>query len=304
MSAIDITRLIALAAIWGASFMFIRVAAPELGTVLTAIIRVGLAGVALTAYLRLTGRSLEWRAHWREYLATGALNSAVPFMLFAYAAQTLPASYSVVMNATSPLFGILLAAVWLGRQPTRTALLGVAVGFAGVALIARLGPVTFDGAVVLAIFACLGASFFYAVAALYVQRYVRQRDSHVTATASQIAAGIVLLPLVPFAAPPGNATAAVIGSMIALALLCSGVGYLLYFKLIETVGPTRALTVTFLQPAFGIVWGALFLGELITPLMVAGCMLVIAGTALALRGARSASADRIHGIHRIPRIRG
>lgn len=283
MSAIDVVRLVLLAAIWGGAFLFIRIAAPELGIVPTVLYRVVLAGLVMSAYLYATRRRQDWRRHWRTYLATGTLNSAIPFCLFAYAAQTLPASYSVVMNATSPLFGILVGALVLGTRPRATQLAGVALGIAGVALIARLGPVAFDARVLAAVGACMLASAFYAIGAVFVQRFMRQPDSQVAATASQVAAAIVLAPLLPFNAPTAMPSATAAGSIVALAVLCSGVGYFLYFKLLERIGSARALTVTFLQPVFGVLWGVIFLAERVTPLMLAGGALVIAGTALAVR---------------------
>jgi len=288
----ELARLVALAAIWGASFIFIRIAVVPLGPIATSELRVALAAVALLAWLRLAGVELAWRAHWRFYLAVGLLNSAAPFALWAFSAIHLPASYLVVLNATSPLFGAVVSTVWLRERITARTALGLVAGVAGVAMLVGLGPVCATPPVLWAIAAGAVAALFYAVAAAYMKRRSAGVDAAAVATGSQIGAALLLAPLlVPL--PPVAIPAP--GEWIAVALLgvlCTGIAYLLYFRLIADVGPTRALTVTFLIPLFGMLWGALFLGEAITPVMAAGCALVLAGTALILRRPAPASDPR------------
>ena len=279
----DVARLVALAAIWGASFIFIRVAVVPLGPIATSELRVALAAVALLAWLRFAGVDLAWRAHWRFYLAVGLVNSAVPFALWAFSALHLPASYLVVLNATSPLFGAVVSAVWLRERITARAALGLAAGVAGVALLVGLGPVRATPAVLWAIAAGAIAALSYAVAAAYMKRRSAGVDAAAVATGSQIGAALLLAPLLVPLPPVALPTPAEWIAVVLLGVLCTGIAYLLYFRLIADVGPTRALTVTFLIPLFGMLWGALFLGEAITPVMAAGCALVLAGTALILR---------------------
>jgi drug/metabolite transporter (DMT)-like permease len=279
----DAARLVALAAIWGASFIFIRVAVVPLGPVATAELRVVLASVTLLAWLGFAGIGLGLREHWRLYLAVGTLNSALPFALWAFSAIHLPASYLVVLNATSPLFGAAVSAVWLRERITARAALGLAAGVAGVAMLVGLGPVGPTPAVLWAIAAGALAALLYAVAAAYMKRRSSAVDAAAVATGSQLGATLVLAPLLAPLAPVAWPTPGEWAAVVALGVLCTGVAYLLYFRLIADVGPTRALTVTFLIPLFGMLWGALFLGEAITPVMAAGCALVLAGTALILR---------------------
>lgn len=288
----DIARLVALAAIWGASFIFIRIAVVPLGPIATSELRVALAAVALLAWLRLAGVDLAWRAHWRFYLAVGLVNSALPFALWAFSALHLPASYLVVLNATSPLFGAVVSAVWLRERITARAALGLAAGVAGVALLVGLGPVRTTPAVLWAIAAGALAALSYAVAAAYMKRRSAGVDAAAVATGSQIGAAILLAPLLAPLPPVALPTPAEWIAVVLLGVLCTGIAYLLYFRLIADVGPTRALTVTFLIPVFGMLWGALFLGEAITPVMAAGCALVLAGTALILRQPGRASDPR------------
>lgn len=283
MRPADIARLVALAAIWGASFIFIRVAVVPLGPIATADLRVALASVALLAWLRFAGVGLAWPAHWRFYLAVGLVNSAAPFALWAFSALHLPASYLVVLNATSPLFGAVVSAVWLRERITARAAVGLAAGVAGVAMLVGLGPVRTSPAVAWAIAAGALAALSYAVAAAYMKRRAAGVDAAAVATGSQIGASLLLAPLLVSLPPVAWPTPGEWIAVVLLGLLCTGAAYLLYFRLIANVGPTRALTVTFLIPLFGMLWGALFLGEAITPTMAAGCALVLAGTALILR---------------------
>jgi drug/metabolite transporter (DMT)-like permease len=287
MRPADGARLAALAALWGASFLFMRVAVLPLGAIATAELRVLLAAATLLAWLRIAGIRLEWPAHWRLYLAVGLINSAAPFALYAFAALHLPVSYLVVLNATSPLFGALVSAVWLGERLTARAALGLLAGVGGVALLVGVGPVPPTAPVAWAIAASLLAAACYALAAAYLKRQPRAPVPAAVATGSQLAATVALLPLAPLLPPAAWPAAGEWVAVAMLGVLCTAIPYLLYFRLIADVGATRALTVTFLIPAFGMLWGAVFLGETITATMAAGCALVLVGTALIF--ARSAS---------------
>ena len=281
----DVIRLVILAAIWGGSFIFMRIIAPVLGPVLTADARVLIAGAVLLAWFRLTRYAVDWAAHWRHYVIIGAVNSAVPFCLYSFAARHIPAAYSAILNSTAPLFGAVFSALWLGDRLTLRKLAGLLLGAAGVALVAGASATDrLDEWFGWAVAACLAAAICYALAGVYMKRHGSGLKPPAVAGASQWAAGLLLLPILPLAPPSGPVTPFIAANVLGLALLCSAVAYLLYFRLIADVGPTRALTVTFLMPMFGMAWGALFLGESLTWGMAAGCALIVAGTALVLRG--------------------
>lgn len=278
MRPTDVARLVALAAIWGGSFIFIRVLAPVLGPVLTATTRVVIAGLALVVYFRATGFDANLRTFWPQYLVIGVVNSAIPFLLYAFAALHIPASYSVILNSATPMFAAVLSAKFLAERLTAGKLAGLAAGAAGVALVSKAGPVVPDAMFAWSVAACLGAAFCYAAAGIYMKKRASGAKPMAIAGWSQLGAGLVLLPVVPFAPAPGAVTPVVIVNVLALALLCSAVAYLLYYRLIADIGPTRALSVTFLMPLFGMAWGALLLGETITLPMLAGCALIVGGT--------------------------
>ena len=292
MRSADIARLVALATIWSLSFVFMRVLVPVLGPLWTAALRVLIAGVALVAWFAATRLDADVRRHWRAYLLVGTLNSALPFALFAYAAQRLPASYLVILNAAAPMFAAVAAALWLDDRLSPTKVAGLAVGAAGVALVSRAGPLAPDAGVALAIAASLAAALCYGLAGVWLKRNGAGVKPVAVAGWSQVFAAFILVPLATTTDAPGPITALAVADMLALALLCSGVAYLLYYRLIADVGPTRAMTTTFLMPAFGMTWGALFLGERVTLPMIAGAALIVAGTVAVLRapGARLADA--------------
>lgn len=283
MRSADVARLVTLAAVWGLSFVFMRVVAPPLGPVWTAALRVLIGGAALVAWLALTHRETKLREHWRAYLVIGAVNSALPFFLFAYAALSLPASYLAILNATVPLYAVLLAAVWLDEPLTLAKVAGVALGIAGVAVVTGAGAIEMDSRAWLAVGAVLVATLCYAVVGIGIKRRGQGLSPYGIAAWSQLFAALVLFPPATLLPPAGPVTPLVLASLAGLGLLCSGIAYLLYYRLLQDIGPTRTTTVTFLLPVFGIVWGALLLGEAVTLTMLAGVLLIIGGTAAVLR---------------------
>ncbi len=281
MTARDTARLVLLAAIWGASFLFTRIVAPSLGPVATADLRMLIGGIALAAYFRAVRFDPDWRRWGTQYLIVGLLTSALPFLLYAYAALELSAGLLSVLNATSPMWGAVMAALILGERLTPRRLAGFALGIAGVALVTRAEP----GAQLapLAVAAALAAAFCYGFAGAYLKRWAHAAPARGMAVGTQLAGGVLLLPFNAISPPPASPTVLVVASVLALGLVCSAVAYLLYFRLITDIGPTRALTVTYLIPIFGVCWGALFLGETVSASMLAGAALVVLGTVFVLR---------------------
>ncbi|MBI4756979.1 MAG: DMT family transporter, partial [Betaproteobacteria bacterium] len=229
---------------------------------------------------RCLRRGLAARAHWRHYLVMGLINSALPFLLFAYAAQTLSASLLSILNSTAPIFGAVVAALWLRTPVSRPAMAGLALGLAGVVLLVGGGVSVAERGVPAALAAALVAPLCYALASAYAKTTSAAVEPFDNAHGSMWAAALLVLPLMPLA-PMRHVPAA--GDWLAVALLgvvCTGAAYLMYFRLIRDVGPVRALSVTFLIPVFGVLWGALFLGEPVGWSLLLGGALVLMGTAL------------------------
>ena len=279
MRRADAARLVLLAAIWGASFLFTRITAPAIGPVATADLRLLIAAAALVAYYALIGFDAQWRRWWALYLVIGLLNSAAPFLLFGYAALTLSAGLLAVLNATSPMFGALLSTLVLRERLSPRRALGLLIGVAGVALVS-----TPEGSARwLAVAAGLAAAFCYALTGVVLRRWANSASARGMAVGTQLAGGLVILPFL-VVAPPAAFTPGIVAALAALGLVCGAFAYILYFRLIADIGATGALTVTYLIPLFGVIWGALFLGEALTAPMVIGALVVVGGTALVLRG--------------------
>lgn len=281
MTPASLARMLALAAIWGASFLFMRVAVPVLGAELLVLLRTLLAALFLAAVALAWRRPLRWRAHARHYLTLGLLNSALPFVLWAYAAGALPATLLSVLNATAPIWGAVVGAAWARRWPAAPVLGGLALGLAGVAVLVGVESLALPPGAGWAVAAALAASFCYGLSTTYA-RTAPGVEPLANAQGSMWAAALWMLPLwlataqpVPVPSPP------VAGAALALGVVCSGVAYLLYFRLLADIGPVRTLTVTFLIPVFGTLWGVLFLGESVGWHTLAGAALVLGGTALA-----------------------
>jgi drug/metabolite transporter (DMT)-like permease len=281
MGTIDILLLLALSAIWGSSFIFMRYLAPLIGPIATADMRMLFAGLCLVAFFAATRFSPQWRKNWKHFLVIGLLNSAVPFVLYSAAALSLPASMEAIFNSLSPLFGAIFAAVWLGEALTARKVIGLLLGIAGGVVTSSLGVMTVSTTTLLAILACLLAPACYGLAGVYIKKRAGAVAPMATAGGSQLFGGIALMPFLLVSPPsPSAISATVVLLVLAFAILCSAVAYLIYYRLIAHVGPTKALTVTFLIPLFAVLWGVLFLREGITMSMVAGAAVILLGTFL------------------------
>jgi len=278
MNTKQIGALLLLSALWGGSFLFMRIAAPVLGPVLLIELRVLIAGVALLVYMLVTRSAFDLRARWKHYLVIGIINSAIPFTLIATAELYLTAGLAATLNATSPLFGAVVAAIWINEALTKKKVIGLALGLLGVSILVGWSPFPFSLTLAISVAASLAAAACYGIGGVYTKVYMQGASSKAVATCSQLGAALALLPLT-FVAPSRHApTPIVLLAVIALALLCTAVAYLLYFWLIEHAGPTRALTVTFLAPIFGVLWGTVLLSEPLSLSTFIGFGIILLGT--------------------------
>jgi len=280
----DTARLLALAAIWGASFIFIRITAPVLGPVWMAEGRVLIGGLALAAWFAFTGFDAQWRRHLKFYATVGIINSAVPFSLYGFAGMHLSAPVMSILNATSPMFGLLLGAAFAGERITAPKVVGLALGVAGVVLVAR--PAAFEGGEPMlpwAMAACLGAAFTYGLTGVYIKLRGAGVPSRGIAVGAQLCGALALAPFLPLVPPVSMPDAAVLANLAALGILASAIALMLYFRLMVDIGATRALTVTYLIPLFAFLWGVIFLGETLTWSAIGGALLILAGTVLVTR---------------------
>lgn len=285
MSPRDVFELLLLAAIWGSSFLFMRVAAPELGPAALVEIRLVIAAAFLTGWLALRAELGLLRGRMKDLTLLGAINSALPFSLFAYAATTLPAGLTSVLNATTPMFAVLIGFVWLRERLAPERVLGLAIGFGGIVLlVAHKLALAGDRTAVLA---GLSAAACYGFSSHFTRRRLSGVPPLAISAGSLIGASIVLLPFALVSLPPAPPSSMALLFAVLLGVLCTGAAYVLYFRLLRNVGPTRAIMVTYLIPVFGMAWGALFLAEQLSLQTFAGAAVVLTGTMLVVRGPRS-----------------
>ena len=295
MNPVDILRLLALAAIWGASFLFMRIIAPVIGTVPTAFFRVSIAAAGLLLILALMRTHWDFRGKFKTVLLLGVINSGIPATMYSVAAQVLPAGYSAIFNATTPLMGVLIGGLFFSERLSLSKMAGVALGLFGVAILTRAGPVAFDLELLMGALACLVATTCYGFAGFLARRWLDQQgglDSRLSALGSMLGATLFLLPLFGYSVisqPPVSWGGwSVWLSLLGLGLGCTAFAYILYFRLLTSIGPVKSMTVTFMIPPFGVLWGALFLDEPLSMAHVYGGLLITAALWMVLRPARQA----------------
>jgi len=279
-----IIELPLLAALWGASFIFMKIGSPEFGPILFMAMRTFVASLFLIPLIFLTKNQSALSGYWGKIFIVGALNTAIPFVLFGWATLTLSAGNTAVLNSTTPMFGALVAYFWLKDTLSISAIIGICVGFLGVYFLMfnNLSDRVLESEprVVLPTLAAMLAALCYGISANYTKRYLAGISPLALAAGSQISASIILLPLSLFFIPKSIPSNSAIFSVICLGVLCTGVAYVIFFRLIAAVGPTKAISVTYLIPVFGVIWGMVFLDEHIDHWTLTGGALILTGVAL------------------------
>ncbi|KQN50711.1 multidrug DMT transporter permease [Pseudomonas sp. Leaf48] len=281
MNPVDIFRLLSLAAIWGASFLFMRIIAPVIGSIPTAFFRVSIAAAGLLVILGLMRVSWDFKGKLKTVMLLGVINSGIPATLYSVAAQVLPAGYSSIFNATTPLMGVLIGGLFFHERLTGAKLGGVFLGLFGVGVLTRAGPVAFDMKLLMGAVACLLATTCYGFAGFLARRWLDQAgglDSRLSALGSMLGATLLLLPLFGYSVitqPPTSWGGWNVWlSLLGLGLGCTAFAYIIYFRLLSSIGPVKSMTTTFLIPLFGVLWGALFLDEPLSMAHIYGGLLI------------------------------
>jgi drug/metabolite transporter (DMT)-like permease len=283
LRAADLARLVALAAMWGASYLFMRYAVPYFGPLAMIEARVLIAGTALFALAHMSGVEVGWKRHWRAYVFVGVIGLDVPFVLIAQALTTIDASTAAILNALSPLFAAIVAAAWIRDPLTLPKLGGIALCLFGTAVLVGWRPAPMSGIELLAAGMSVLATALYGYTLVFTKVHLKEASPVAISAATLLLAAAALAPVVPLQAPnlaaiPPLAWLAVLG----LAFVSTTIAFIFYYRLIADVGPVKASTVTLLVPVFGMLWGVIFLGEPLTAGRLAGCAIILSGCALIL----------------------
>jgi len=275
VSVVQLGQLLFLGAVWGAAFLFLRVASPEVGPVWAAEIRIAIGAAILLA---IAGRR-TWRiarSNLLTFAVVGASFSAIPFTLIAVATLTLPTGFAAVLNASTPIFTALLGVIWLRQSLSARLVTGLGLGVVAVVLLVGWSPLPPGPATAVAVAAALGGAMSYAFAGTFVRRRLPNVSGLEIATGQLTAGAIVLLPLAIASGPPGTPSVGTVAALLAVGTISTAVPWPIYMRLLSTTTPTVASTVTFVVPAFAILWGAIVLGEAIGIGLVVGFAILMA----------------------------
>lgn len=280
MRPLELSLLVGLAAIWGASFIMLKIITPVLGPIAVVEGRALLGSLVLLIYALWIRSMPQWRKNWRIYALLGFSNVALPFFLLSYASLHLPAAMATILNATAPLFAATLTVLWLKSPFMSGQWVGLALGILGVSVLVGWSPVPLTLEVILGVLAMLGTTLCYAWSTVYIRK-----QSHAEGPLGLVlgqlvyAAAYLLLPTLVLGTPQ-TPQPLHLGLLLALGVLATALGNLIFFYLVARSGPTQASSVGFLVPVFGIIWAVIFLREHITWSMMVGMGIILASVAL------------------------
>jgi drug/metabolite transporter (DMT)-like permease len=279
MKKIELATLLSLGALWGGSFLFMRMGAEAFGALPLAGLRAIGAALCFLPLLASRKRLAEWRVHWWPIAVVGLTNSALPFLLFTFATRSLPAGLASIIDGMTPMFAALIGWLWLGQRLDAWRIAGLLAGFAGILWLAE-GSLALGPGAGLALLACVAATVLYGYAVHYTRLRLDGVTPLVVTVGSHMVAAFLLLPTTLLAWPAHNPPLQAWLAAAGLAVLCTALAYVMFFWVLARVGAVRIMVIPYLIPAFGVLWGALLLGEPVTARMLAGCAVILLGTAL------------------------
>ncbi|MFD2179673.1 DMT family transporter [Veronia pacifica] len=278
----DISILVLLAALWGASFIFTRYSVSDFGPFSLVFIRVSVAALVLLPFLFISRQFSALKAHWRHIFTVGVMSSAIPFVFLSYAMLSVTGGFASILNASTPIWGALIAMLWLNDSLSRSRIMGLLIGFLGVIILVWDKLEFKDSGFGWSVIAIIIATFMYGLSASYTKRYLVGVPSLAVATGSLFSASLSLIPMGLYFWPDTPVSMPSWTAAFLLGALCTGLAFLLFFRLLERTSPANATTVTYIIPIFATIWGAIFLGESVTPRMMIGATIIFSGTALAV----------------------
>lgn len=278
----DIIQLFLLAAIWGSSYLFLRIVTPTIGVSMTMGVRILIAALVMVTVFGAIKKWPLYGLYWKQYLVLGILNLVLPFSLTSYAITYLNASIGAILNATTPLFTMILSAFWLKEKLTHKKVIGLIIGLTGLVVLVGWIPLELSTDVVIALLFSLLAALSYGLGGVYTRLKLKGSEPLKTATGQLSAAAFLVIPFITHAYSASVFTPQIAIILVVLAVLCTAVGYALYFKLIASIGSMNASLVTLLVPVFSLAWSILFLHEPITPALLIGLAMILGSLKLVL----------------------
>jgi drug/metabolite transporter (DMT)-like permease len=276
----QVLQLFVLAAIWGASFLFIRMAVPHFGPVPLSGIRSTIAALTLIPIVLVRGELPVFKRYWPHLFVIGLISTALPFALFALATELTSTGFGSILNSLTPIFSALVAWLWLKDHLTPAMVIGILLGFAGAVVMVFDRDTIAAGFVLLPVLAGLVGAFMYGLTGNYSRRFAMGVPASVIAAGSQFFSTLTLMPIALLQWPEAPVPLPVWGYAAVLGLLCTAIAHLMYFRLLEQVGVARTVIVTYLIPVFAMLWGFLILGEGVTLKMLAGAACILSGIGL------------------------
>ncbi len=280
MKPLYLFELVCLAALWGASFLFMRMAVPEFGPIALVELRTGLAALFLLPFIVGQKKLSVIKDNFISLVIVGLVNIAIPFCLLSFATLSVSAGYASILNATTPIFTALVTWFWVKEKLGIATLLGLSIGFFGVFILVFDKQGGQNQVSLLPVIAALGATFCYGVGINYTKQKLSHLSAIVIAFGSLFTASMCILPLAIWFWPVSQPSFQSWVAVSILAVACTGIAFILFFRLIANIGPNKAVTVTYLIPFFGVIWGGLLLNETLTIYMAGGGFFILLGVAL------------------------
>ncbi len=271
-----------LAALWGGSFFFLRASVAEFGAIVMILIRVALAGLFLLPFVFWKKKHTTMVNKIVPIMIVGFFNSVLGFTLFAYSTIFVPAGFASILNAVTPMFAVAISFLWLKQKTSSIAIIGLLIGVSGVTLLVWDKIDFSEGGAGFAILAGLAGAASYGIAATFSKKYLNNVEPMAIASGSLLSAAVILLPFAINYWPSEMPSARAWVHVLVLSIACTGYAQILYFRLISSIGSTNTTSVTFVIPVFGLLWGSLFLDEIIEFNTIVACLIILIGTGLTL----------------------
>jgi drug/metabolite transporter (DMT)-like permease len=275
MKTRHVIQLLILAAIWGSSFLFLKIVTPVIGVSMTMGSRIILAAIVMISFVAFLNKLPDYKIYWKRYIVLGVFNLVLPFTLVSYSIGFLNTSISSIINASTPLFTMIISSLWLKQRLSYTKMGGLFLGISGLIVLVGWIPLHFTPGVITALFFSFLAAVSYGLGNVYTRVHLSNAEPIKTATGQLTAAGVMAIPFLGMSGSEPQLDTNIILALSMLAVVCTALAYTLYFNLISAIGSANTSVVSLLIPVFSILWGFLFLHETITATILIGLGMIL-----------------------------